>query len=676
LPTPADKKSAPPAPRPRRGARVPLEVPPLTHPAMLLGVLVFFTCVILGPTFIMSDTDMWQHLAVGRAIWQTHSIPMTNVWTWPTYGEKIVLPSWLFRAILWPFWSIGGMLGLQVWRWLTNFVVFLFAWASARRLGARGFVALAMLAWAALVYRHRVYVRPETFAAVLIALTEWILLTRRAGGPNRAWWLVPLAWLWPNAHISFWVFFALTGIHAFAEFFDRTGKKPSLWFVLVLSVAASFANPWGWKALAEPFQYAFFWSKEPIFKTIGELMPVDWKFLATTGFVVVVFLWPLFTIWRALRGRGWDIAELLTMVFFMVLGVTSQRFVAVWAVVAAPYLARDAASIASDFRWPAFLRPVWVRLALMTAVVIGGSLPDWRRTDLPFGIGVETNSYPAGACEFMAKHGIRGHGFNHFEMGGYMLWRFWPEPDRLPFFDIHLTGKPEDRLLAGMMLSYPSAWQTLDAKYHFPFLLLRRLHGETDISLDIVEADSNFAMVFLDDAACIYVRKKGPLAAVADSFTFRLVRAGRAGMADMGRELSADSTLRPVMRAEMQRMIDDSPANANANSMLSQMDLVAGNLAAARGHLTAAHRVDPTIPLYYERLGMMLLREGNPQAAEHELETATHQAGGSPLGWMWLGEARARLGNRDGAIRAYRRSLQLDPGNAGARAGLDSLGVF
>lgn len=667
------------APRARRAARVrvplpPLEVPGLSHPAMLLGLLVLLACVLVGPYFVMSDTDMWQHLAVGRAIWTEHKIPLTNEWTWPTYGQPQVLPSWLFRALLWPFYSIGGIFGLQVWRWVTTLAVFTFAWLTARRLGARGFAAIAALAWCALIYRHRVYVRPETLSAVLVALTLWILAARRADGTNRAWWLVAIAWIWPNAHISYWMFFGLVGIHAFSEFFDKTSRKPSLWLILAAGAAASFANPWGWKTLQEPFLYALVWSKEPIFKTIGELMPVDWKFLATTGYIAALPLWPLLAAWRA-RRHGWDIAELLTCALFSVLGLQNQRFVSVWAVVAAPYLARGVAALAGDIRWPVVLRSAWARAALVAVLVIGGSLPDWRRTDLPFGTGVLGNSYPSGACEFMARHGIRGNGFNHFEMGGYQLWRFWPERDRLPFFDIHLTGKTEDRLSAGLMLSYANAWASLDGRYHFPYLLLRRLHGETDVSLDIVEADTNFAMVFLDDAAAIYIRRHGPLAAVADSFTYRINKAGRAGMGQMGQALTADSTLRPVLRAEMERSIADSPWCANAHSIVAQMDLVAGNLASAREHLTAAFRIDPTVPLYHQRVGVILLREGNTDAAVRELELSG-KVEKSPDAFAWLGAARAQQGDRAGAIEAYRRALKLDPGNARARAGLDALGAF
>src|SRR6185295_8415146 len=86
-------------------------VPPLSlgHPAMLAAILIAAGGVLFSVTVRIIDTDFWQHLAVGRAIWTTHSIPHTQVWSWPTYGTPEVLPSWLFRALLWPFYQAGGL---------------------------------------------------------------------------------------------------------------------------------------------------------------------------------------------------------------------------------------------------------------------------------------------------------------------------------------------------------------------------------------------------------------------------------------------------------------------------------------------------------------------------------------------------------------------------------------
>ena len=616
---------------------------------MLAGLAVLAACIVIDVTFRMTDTDFWQHLLVGKVIWSQHRIPMTNEWTWPTYGVRQVLPSWAFRALLWPFWAAAGMTGVQLWRWVTTLGAFTLCWLTARRLGARGFAALLMIGWAALVYRHRVYARPETLAAVLIALTVWILEARRAepGGatsergptfrPDRSWWLIAVAWVWANSHISYWMLFALLGIHALNDRFERSSRRPRLEWVALAALAACLVNPFGWRALAEPFTYAFVWRNETIYRTIGELQPVDWKFLATTGYAALLPLWPLLAALRA-RRRGWDLAELLSCALFSVLGLWNQRFVSVWAVVAAPYLARGAAALASDLRWPSWLRPARSRAALVVALLLAGRIADWRRTDLPLGMGVLPSSYPAAATDFMQAHGIRGPGFNHFEFGGYLLWRFWPERDRLPFMDIHQTGTAEDRRLAGLMLNDAGAWHTLETEHRFEWALLRRLHGAYDVSLDIVEADSSWTLAFLDDAAALYLRRGGRFAALADSFGYRHVRAGRTGMAVMGREL-ADSTAREQTRAELERMAASSPANSGASSILSQLDMIDGHWSAARQHLEAAHRVDPDVPRYESRLGWIALRQGD----------------------------------RAGARREFRAALRRDPGDAQARQGLEAL---
>jgi hypothetical protein len=101
-------------------------------------------------------------------MWERGAIPRGHLWSWVSYGRPEVLPSWLFRGMLWPFYAGAGVEGLFVWRWITTLIAFAFAWVTARRLGARGTLPLVALVWCALVYRARSQVRPETLAAVLM----------------------------------------------------------------------------------------------------------------------------------------------------------------------------------------------------------------------------------------------------------------------------------------------------------------------------------------------------------------------------------------------------------------------------------------------------------------------------------------------------------------------------
>ena len=93
-------------------------------PARIAALLLAAAAIVVSVTFHFPDTDTWQHLALGRAIWTTHAVPTTQVWTWPTYGAPNVEPSWGFSALIWPFWSLGGTWGLFAWKWLSTLATF------------------------------------------------------------------------------------------------------------------------------------------------------------------------------------------------------------------------------------------------------------------------------------------------------------------------------------------------------------------------------------------------------------------------------------------------------------------------------------------------------------------------------------------------------------------------
>src|SRR6185436_8333602 len=153
--------------RPRRGSSAdprvralpPARVTAVTHPAMIVALLSVAAVLMICVTYILFEPDFWQHLLVGKAIWAMRTVPDQQLWSWPDFGARHITPSWLFRAIIWPIWSAGGLWGLYLWRGITTLVVFVLLWATARRMGARGFAALATFALCGLVYKARSQVR-------------------------------------------------------------------------------------------------------------------------------------------------------------------------------------------------------------------------------------------------------------------------------------------------------------------------------------------------------------------------------------------------------------------------------------------------------------------------------------------------------------------------------------
>jgi len=546
----------------------------------LIAKLVAAACVLVSVSFHLYDADAWQHLVFGRAIWALGMVPHTQVFTWPNYGAPLVNPSWGFDALVWMLWSAGGVTGLFVWRWLTTLLVFALLLGAARRLGAAGLTPLLVMVVCALIYRQRSQIRPETLASVWFALTLWLLESRRQGGADRSLWLVAVAWAWANSHLSYYLGFLVLGIHVLDGMIEaRSVAAPGtrrLWLVALAMAAVSFANPYGWHTLARPFQYLLVWRNEPMWQVISEINPVDWRINLANGLPFVMAGWPLLALWRW-RRRGLDRVELMMCGAFTVLGLSSSRFIATYALAAAPYLARDLDALVRVWPRHASLARPWPRAALVSALCIAVGWREWTRYQGPIGVAFDLRHTPKHACEFMAAHGVRGRGFNHFYLGGSQMWHFWPERERLPF----MSGSPEDaspevRDLYYRTITSTAGWSELDARYKFDYALLSRRYTERYGLVDLIDADPAWAVVFVDDVAAVYVRREGPLGAVADSFAYRLVTGGRTRNAELVGRVMRDTTLRRVLTAELERQARETSRNFYGRQLLRAIDSPAG----------------------------------------------------------------------------------------------------
>ena len=643
-------------------------------------------CVAVAVTFRVSTSDVWQHVLVGKAIWQLGRVPQEHLWTWPLYGTREVLPSWAFAALVWPFWQAGGALGLQLWRWLTTLLAFGLSWATARRLGARGLTPLFVIALCALSYRARGQVRPETLVAVLLSLQVWVLERRRERGGG-ALALIAIAWVWANVHISYYLGLTLSGIHLLASARRESGSavagehaspvqrldRMPLAAAIALSLAVSFLNPFGWRALWQPIEYLLVWRREPVYQAIPELAPLlrTWPSTLRSGLPFLVVLWPLLVLGRAAR-RRLDVAEAMTCALFTAHVLFNQRFSGSLAIVAAPYVGRDLSELAGTVRWPAsWWRPP-VRAAFVALAVIAASLPAWTDRRYPMGIGFVETCYPAAACDFIERTGLRGRMFNPFYFGGYVVWRFWPQRDRLPFMDIHQSGTRRDRDLYAYCFANVGAWHELMERHHFQMALLDG-HQDwvlNDRLLDVLDQDEGWALVFRDDAAALYVRREGDTRALADSLAYHVMPGGAEAFAALGAVVARDTTQRRMLRSELERRLAGSPLDAQAHFHLANLDFMDGDRRGAQRHLRAALEREPNFAGAHRRLGYLAMAEQRWREAIAEFERERALGGAPADEYERMGEAWEKLGDRRRAAAAYRREVDIHAANDAARAAL------
>jgi hypothetical protein len=640
---------------------------------MIFALAALALAIVISASYVLYDTDLWQHLAMGRAIWQVPGALHVNLWTWPDYGGSYFVSSWGFRALLWPLWSAGGVAALFAWRWLTTLAVFALLLATARTMGATGFSAILVMIWAAVGYRLRTDIRPETLAAVLFALDLWLLERHRARlaaglEPGRGvWWIAAIGCAWANVHISYYLGFVLLAMYLADAYFKRRSGIRTLWLVTLATAAASLANPYGWTALRQPIDFALHWRNDPLMRTIAELQPLRWADAIRAG----IPFWPLLLLWR-MRRRGLDLVELLGCALFTWLALSSQRFLGNDLLLAAPFVARDLHELLAGARRTRL--PVAARAIGFVAIGFAFGSVEWMRVALPLGLRIDTLAAPVAACDFMAAHGVRGRGFQETHFGGYLAWRFPRQRGRLPFISTQAEySPPADR--AGYLAALASAegWRALDEARRFDYVLLERGQVGGDSLLDVLDREPGWRMVFSDDAAEVLVRVESPLRAVADSFAYRLIPAGRALREQLVAACGRDSALRSATKLELGRMIASSQRHGSASHLRGFLAIQDGDLSRARLDLEDAVALLPELTGAHDMLGTIAYRQGRWADAVREYQAELRSRSAPPGIYFRLGATWTRLGDLGRARALYRRELARDPEHQSARDSLAAL---
>jgi hypothetical protein len=377
------------------------------------------------------DPDIFLHVAVGERILDQHEIPRTG-WLSGTRGEAPWVDNeWGTQVV---FAETNRRLGVRGLVLLMALLPALAALLLAVALRRRGLPSAAVavsiaLAGAAL---GLVSLRPQLvtyvfFAAFLLGVSE--LVDRRSRAPLV--YLPPLAALWANFHGGLIVGLVLlaipAGVEAVRRIFGRPAAAPlrPLLIALVSCTAASCLNPYGWRQLVYPLEYAL----RPGM-TAGN---VEWQpvvlaqvpgFALLLGVVVVVF---------ALAPRRPVLHDLAVAGAFSMFAFEAWRHLGLaayalpWAVApsAAAWLA-DACPPGSTGRRVAL--PAVGAVVLLGAFGVAGGAP----AGSPFHYDPNV-PLPVDAAGFYAAHRPPGVLFNRYEWGGYLTYRL--KPDAVVFID-------------------------------------------------------------------------------------------------------------------------------------------------------------------------------------------------------------------------------------------------
>jgi hypothetical protein len=408
---------------------------------------------VLHPTVPLSDPGTGWHLATGRYVLEHHVVPRHDMFSWTAAGQPDVSFYWLFDTVGAALVSVGGLPLFAMVCVLLYALIPLLLYRRMLRMGA----GLALAAWwtfvAYVVLLSHALARPHllTYLGVLVLLDR---LDRYDAGrlPARALWWLPLGMVvWCNVHGGFLVGLLLTGVFAAVAAVRALGSREArdvgpaitLAALLVAMVIASCVNPNGPALLRAAVGY--FSLRSPAY--FSEFQSPN--FLGGGAGVRAFELMVLALLMLLAQGRTrLRATEWTTLVVLLHMALTSVRHMNLFALAAAPILARELtgpldrlvpglqgrARHLAEIELARRSDHVWMPLVAATFLALSVT------GRVPFPETLEGQNVTAGAADFIEAHADRfDRMFNTESLGGALIWRFWPRlrvfaDDRVPVY--------------------------------------------------------------------------------------------------------------------------------------------------------------------------------------------------------------------------------------------------
>lgn len=404
--------------------------------AVLLAGLVFAT--VKKST---ADPDIGWHLRNAQYLIQHRTFVRTDMYSFTTGGKPWMDPEWLAEVPFYLGWRWMGRQGVFLVEYLALSLILLgIFWLATLESGnAKGALLASILA---LVFATVSY-GPRTLLFGWIFLIAELAVLHKFPKHRRALWVLPPLFLvWVNTHGSWLIGLAVFVIYALSgcvegEWGAIVAKRWSrrqmrtLVTVSVLSVAALFVNPYGWRLPEYPYDMAFHQKLN-----IASIM--EWRSLDFHGGRGKIALFALLVaiVVQLARGRKWKLHEVGFLLLGLYAGFTYSRFLFLAAILIVPLMAKDLADFMPRYKPERDLH--W-----LNAIVMAGCIAAicWKFPTNAQLRKAEAVDYPVQARTFLENFHPQGRVLNDYLWGGYMIWNVRQVPDfvdsRVDIFEHH-----------------------------------------------------------------------------------------------------------------------------------------------------------------------------------------------------------------------------------------------
>ncbi len=388
-----------------------------------------------------ADPDFWWHVRVGRWITE-HGLPQHDIFTYTATTHPWTDHEWLTEVLMAALYGWGGMVAIAVAFGLVTWAGF---WVMFESAGARSqpFVIAGLGLALALAAGGPIWGPRAQMITFFLSALELHWIRGYLAGRSRALYWFPLVMaLWANLHGGWVVGFGFLGVALVAELArwasDRERLEASahvgrLALVAAASALAVLATPHGLSIYLYPFQTQGSAAQQQL---IVEWFSPDFHRNDLKPFEAMVML--LFTGFALRRPSLYDLLLSLTA---LALALQSVRHVALFIAATTPILVTTWSSVwrglSADRGWRLGRippRPLFAATTAAALLAISLATVAQVASHLAAQSQVTRDEYPVGAADWLAAHPEIGtRMFNQYGWGGYLAYRFYPDPNRRVF---------------------------------------------------------------------------------------------------------------------------------------------------------------------------------------------------------------------------------------------------
>jgi len=484
----------------------------------LLGALAFTPLSVK----LLGDAGIGWHIRNGQQILASHTIPHFDSFSF-RFWQPWFAWEWLYDIAVGRLEAWCGLNGVV---WLTAVVIATVFAGTFRLAVARGtnlFVALVLTLLAISASTIHFLARPHVLSWLFTLAWFWILDTTDRTGlqAHRGKWLwaLPLSMLlWVNVHGGFlfgflllvvywlgalwkWVTTRQTGLEDTLQKIAAGQRVRQLTGVGLLSIAASFVNPYGWKLHAHIYSYL---SNRFLMDHIDEFQSPNFHGIAQKCFLTLLLI---AIAALAARGRKLRLSELLLLLFAVYAGLYASRNIPVSSVLLVMIVGPLLPSLnawgfvqrmdAVDSHLRGHLWPIFAAAAVLLIAVHGGRVGSSQWMDAHF----DAKRMPVEAVNYLQQSRVNAPILSPDYWGGYLIYRRYSSygvviDDRHDFY-----GEQFLRLYLKMVHVEPD-WDEFFKIHQVGYLLLPRRAALTTV----IRETPGWKSLYSDDVAIVFMR--------------------------------------------------------------------------------------------------------------------------------------------------------------------------